>query len=354
MRVFPRSSASGLLAVLLACSHGPEMTAPSAAPSAVPVRTLTVEASQRAPTTTLTGVLVADLEVAIRPETAGVIEAVRFVDGQVVRRGQALVALRDEEAGAAMAEAEAALTLAEAEVARTETLASHDHASVAAVDAARASRDLAKARRQAAEEKLRRTVVRAPFDGRLGTRDVAPGDTVDPGRVITTLTDPDPLRAEVEVPERLASWLKPGLDATVVVDAAREEPVHAEVDFVDPAVTASSRTVRVRAALDRIPDGVRPGMTAEVTLELDSAEPVLRVPAEAVLTRSDGASVWVVEGGKAALRSIHVGERLSTDVVVTSGLAAGDMVVVQGIARLRPGIEVKVLGPPEGATAEAR
>ncbi len=321
--------------------------------SSVPVVTTTVRATEAPVSFEAFGALVADAAVSVRAEVAGVVSEVGFRDGDGVRAGAVLVRLRDAEARAAEAEAEAELALARADLARAEALFAKAHIAAAEVDAARARRDLAAARALRAEESLRRTVVRAPFDGVVGVRAVERGDVLDPSREITTLTRLDPILADLDLPERLAAWVGRGQAATVRVEAWGDEVFEGEVSYVAPSLDAATGTLRVRVSLPNGDARLRPGMTVRASIVLAPPRPVVAVPAVAVTTRADGPMVWVVADGVARARPVRTGERQESTVVVTEGLADGEEIVVEGVVRLRDGIAVTAR-PTVAAAAGAR
>ncbi|HMV68257.1 MAG TPA: efflux RND transporter periplasmic adaptor subunit, partial [Myxococcota bacterium] len=239
---------------------------------------------------------------------------------------------------------QAQLTLAEADLARAVELRAKDRVSAAEIDALTARRDLAKVAIDRAREAERRTAIRAPFDGWIGVREVDEGDVIDPSTVVGTLYEVDPLRAEVTVPERLASWAQAGAAAVVRVDAWPELTFPATLRYVAPAVDPATRTLTLRLALPN-PDGrLRPGMSARAALQLGAPAPTLLLPAESVTTTADGPQVWVVQDGQAHARRVVTGERRDAEIVVLSGLEAGEAVVIEGIVRLREGAAVQVTG----------
>ncbi|MCB9665362.1 MAG: efflux RND transporter periplasmic adaptor subunit [Alphaproteobacteria bacterium] len=337
-----------LLAVLcVACGNvGIEAGSGAGAGAAVPVTTTVLVASDLPTAVEAAGVLVADATLDLRVETAGRVVAVGFEDGDAVREGQVLVRLDDGQARAAVAAARARLGLAEATADRVEALAAKDRVSAADVDAAMAERALAAAELDAAEEQLRRMQVRAPRAGRVGLRQVEVGAVVDPGTVLTTLVDADPLSADVAVPEGLVGEVVVGRPATVWQPARPGARHAAEVVYVAPALDPATRLLGVRVALTGEGEGLAPGQTVRVALELAPAEGQLLVPSEAVTTRAEGPMVWVVQDGVAHARGVVLGARRAEQVAVREGLSAGEELVVQGIGRLREGAAVRTASAP--------
>lgn len=332
-----------------ACQVGLEQSAVKGGSGPVPVKTLAVEATELPVVVSAVGTLLADETVEVRPEVAGQVVDVSFEDGDTVRAGDVLAKLRDAAPKAALAEAEANLTLATAQLTRASSLFARANASAEEVDRATAERDLAQSRRDAAADAVRRTVIRAPFAGRVTARRIAVGAQVDPSTVVTTLVDADPLQVEVDLPESVQPWLSKDSELSVRADGLTPTP--ATLAYVAPTVDPGTRTVRVRANLPPTTT-LAPGLTVQATVQVHPPAAVIAVPAESVTTRADGPMVWVVADGKVSARKITTGARLASQVTVTSGLNPGETIVVEGLVRLREGVAVAESRPPSDAPPE--
>ena len=332
-----------VLWMVIACgspgSGGP--TTPGAAPS--PVHVLRVARTTEQADLELPGTVAAERSVTLRPETTGLVVRVDFDHGDRVEEGQVLVQLQDALQRAAVREAQAQVDLAKSQLDRTTALVERQNASRADLDRATAEDALARARLDEAREALRRTVVRAPFAGTVGLRRVVRGDLVDPSRALTTLVGGGPLSVDVAVAERDLAVAVVGGRATVEVDAAPGVPFEGTLGFVAPAVDEGTRTFAVRVRLDAEDERLRPGMTARVHLSGSFGE-ALRVPTQAVLTTARGSAVYVVDAdGKAQMRPVVTADRDESTLSVVKGLEEGDVVVIDGLVRLRPGNLVRVL-----------
>lgn len=334
-----------LLLLLVACGGAPADAPARPGGGPVPVKVLTMASSPIALDVEAWGSLLAERVVELKPESTGAVVTVSFTDGQRVHAGDVLVKLRDGEPKATRGEAEAALALAEADLARATTLRAQQTASQADVDAATARRDLARIGIDRAAESMRRTSVKAPFDGWLGERRVDEGDVITPSDVVAVLMETDPIRAAVTVPERLAGWVREGLPATVRVDSWPDLSFTGQVVYTAPSVDEATRTLTVHVSVPNPESKLRPGMTARAVLQLGAPADTMLVPAEAVTTTADGPRLWVVTEGAAHLRPVTTGERRDADIVVNSGIAPGEQVVIEGLVRLREGAPVRVITP---------
>jgi membrane fusion protein (multidrug efflux system) len=174
---------------------------------------------------------------------------------------------------------------------------------------------------------------------------VSPGALVQPGSVITTLDDVDPIRLDFTVPETFLSALQPGLAVSARSDAWPGRMFPGSVAAIDPRVDPRTRAVRVRARLDNADGALRPGLLMSVEL----VHRVRRSPAvreEALVPIGERDFVYVVDAqGQAQRVEVQSGGRRDGMVEVIEGLAAGDQVVIEGTQQVRPGAPVRVLPP---------
>lgn len=331
------------LSLLIACSGGGPITA-GGAPAPVRVEIVAPVAASR--NLSATGTVRALDSAELRAEVAGLVEAVEFTDGQAVSRGQVLVRLHGADAEAALLDARARGVVAAQELARARGLFDKGDLSQAELDRATAADSLARAALVRADEGVRKTTLRAPFDGTVGRRDVSPGELVDPSRVLTRLDGLGSLRVDVSLPEGEIGRLATSLPVLIEASALPGLQLSGRVAYVATHVDEANRTVDVRVEVDDPGRQLRPGMTASVRILVGTALDALFVPSEAVAPTANGATVWVVVEGKATRRPVTTGERLAERVEVLTGLVAGEQVVVEGLARLREGAPVEVQAAP--------
>lgn len=323
------------------CGSGP--AALQGPPPAPAVKVVTVAPGAATEALALTGAVEAEETAVLRPEATGPVAHVGFEHGQAVREGDVLLRLRDNEARAAVDEATARVALAETQLGRTRSLFERQNASQADVDRDTAEAALARAQLDRAKEQLRKTVIRAPFDGVVGLREVSIGEVVDPSRAVTRIDALDQVVVDVEVPERWLPRLAVGLPAQVEIEALPGEPFAGEIVFVGPRVTEGSRTAPIRIRIPNEGGRIRPGMSARVNVTTATLKDALLLPAGAVVTTASGSSVWVVDAeGVVTPRPVRVADRGAEQVRVVEGLIPGDRVVVEGLLRLRPGVTVRV------------
>ncbi len=295
----------------------------------------------------LTGTVRADREVMVAAEEGGTVAAVLADKGEKVRRGQALVRLDDELLRAQRDEAEAQAALDEDLWGRRKRLYEVDGIGTEEEYVeARYTADQSRARLGLIEARLRRTVVRAPFDGLLDRRPVEVGSVVSPGQTVARILDLEPLKVTAGVPERYAAKVAPGDRATVAF-AALEDTCKATVTYVGAAVDGRQRTFPVELDLERPVAGAKPAMVAEVTLELEVHPGAIVVPNQALVRTEEGFTAFVaadgVDGPVARARPVTLGASGGDEVVATSGLSPAERLIVVGQEQVADGDRLRIV-----------
>lgn len=308
----------------------------------IPVKVYTVTAAAGRTQIAAVGTLSADESVVIRPEQVGRIVALDFTEGAAVAKGRALVRLDDTEYQARLRQAEAEARLLEERLTRAESLFARQFVSEQAVIDARQNLLMAKARIDEAKALLAKTVLRAPFNGVIGIRQVSPGAYVKEGQDIVSLSKLDRLKLDMRVPEIHLGALRQAGEISVSVDAWPDRRFPARIQVIDPTVDTASRTLLVRALVNNRGGELKPGMFARVSVALGPQTSV-RVPEEAVVAKPGQFFVYRVEAGKARPVTIAPGRREPGWVEVVKGLRAGDTIITEGQLRLKPGAAVQPL-----------
>lgn len=290
------------------------------------------------------GSLSAEESVTLRPEVAGRIQTIHFREGERAGKGQPLVTLDPAEYLAQVAASEAAARLWELKFARARDLVEKKVLSRQEYDETQATLKEAEARLALERVRLEKMVIRAPFSGVIGLRQVSPGDYVEEGQALAALSAIDPIKVDFSVPERYTAQVKPGQRLTLAVETYRDRSFGGEVYAVDPQLDASARTVRLRGRLPNPAGELRPGMFARVSLVLGEEGEALWILEQALVPRGEEQYVFRVQDGRALLTRIEVGSRRAGEVEVVRGLARGDSVVTAGQLKLHDGAAVSVIG----------
>jgi membrane fusion protein (multidrug efflux system) len=279
----------------------------------------------------------------IRPEITAAVIAIEFEEGQRVEKGDVLVRLENSEPLADLAAAKAALVDSESQYRRSNELFKTRVVSQSELEQLEARRDADAAAVNAAEARLRQTVIRAPFAGELGLRRISAGSIVNPSTVITTLDDTSLMKLDFDVPEVFISRLQKGLTISARSAAWPEREFNGRVTTIDTRVDPVSRTVKVRAVLPNDERMLRPGMFLTVTLLKADIE-ALVVPEQAIVPERSKQFIFVVDpDGMVDQREVKTGRRRPGEVEIISGVEAGERVITEGTQKARPGSAVTVL-----------
>lgn len=294
------------------------------------------------------GSLRAVREVMLAPEVAGRVTAIRFEAGSRVGQGAALVQLYDAPERADRAAAAARAELARTQLARSRELAPTGAEPREVLQQRQAEYDQAMAAVRQIDARIAQKRISAPFSGDLGIRRVNPGQYLNPGDPVVSLTSLDQLYVDFTVPQQELSRIRMGGSVRVSADAWPGRAFTARVTTIEPRIGEESRNIMVQAVLANPDRALRPGMYVTAALDLPPEQGALVLPATAIQTSASGDSVTVVrgakarQGGKAEAVSVTTGRRVGNNVVVTRGLKPGDVVVAEGQLRVQPGAEVRV------------
>jgi RND family efflux transporter MFP subunit len=346
-------------------------TSASAAVAAVSVSTVRAEARSVPVELEATGTVTALNSVDVKPQVAATVARVHFREGDFVKAGQILVTLdaRAEETDVAKARAQlqkdlAALADAQRQLARSQELFEKNFVSQVAVDTnrtlvdtQRAAVEADRAAIKAADVALSYTRIAAPMAGRAGAVNVYPGSSVQPGgAAMVTVTQLDPIAVAFSLPQRnlddaLQALRGAGGSVSAVLPEGRGT-LGGKLSFVDNAVDAASGTVKVKASFDNRDEKLWPGAFVGIRFVVRTLKDAIVVPQAAIVQGARGRVVYVVEGGKAAVRTVEVVHAAGPDAVVT-GVAAGERVILEGRQNVRPGSPVTERGG-DGAKPLAR
>ena len=299
------------------------------------------------------GTLRANESVTITASVTETLSAIHFEDGQQVAAGEVLVEMTSREQHARLEEAQARLAEAEQQYQRVKSLEATGSASASLLDERRRDLRAARATLAAIESQLADRLIKAPFAGVVGLRNISLGALVEPGDVITTLDDDRSMKLDFPVPSLFLPSLRPGLAIEARSPALGDRGFNGEVSSIASRVDPVTRTVQVRARIENPERELRPGLLMQVELLRDPRKAVL-VPEAAILQRGAEHAVLVVEEGAdgeeiARRRTVQVGLRRPGEVEILAGLSAGERVITHGADKARPGQPVQILAIDDGS-----
>ncbi|MEM9030648.1 MAG: efflux RND transporter periplasmic adaptor subunit [Pseudomonadota bacterium] len=265
----------------------------------------------------------------------GQIVSFRAQAGDYVQSGETLFTIDNKQAELALELAQRKLEDAERLMKRSTYLKSRRVNSAAPVEDRESAYRQARLELQRAEKVLQDLTVTAPFDGILGIPRAETGDRVTVTTPVVSLDDRSALTIEFDVPERFLPQMKVGGRLVVRTPAYRDEPFEGEIASIDSRIDATTRSITVRATVPNEGDRLRPGMSFVVTIEL-KGETFAAVPELALQWRGGESFVWLVSDKRAKKVTVKAVRRLNQAVLISGPVAVGDLVVVEGVQRLRP------------------
>ena len=285
-------------------------------------------------------------------EVPGVVETISFQSGDEVKAGQVLLTLRKEDEEARLQSLEATASLAQITYDRDVKQLKAQAISQAIVDNDEAN--LRNARAQVAVQKaiLDKKTLRAPFDGKLGLRQVDLGQFLSAGAEIATLQSLDPIFIDFLLPQQAVAQITVGNKVRARIDAFPGRTFDGEITAINPKIDTGSRNVQVRATVSNADQKLLPGMFATVELDTGTAQRLVTLPQTAVSYNPYGSLVYIVDekgqgpDGKPQLvaRQVFVttGATRGDQVAILKGVSEGDTVVTSGQIKLRNGVPVVV------------
>lgn len=360
-----------VVTLFLACGKKGDGAPGGGAPKgkmAFPVELVVVAAERVEYTVNAVGSVDAYERVQVTARVAGVVEHVRFSEGDVVKKGQVLVEIDPARYNLAVRRAKATLERAhateaeaKANLARRENVSAESEGVFSKEDIEGWRTRLRTSAAQAAEAKaaldeanlnLRDAYVRAPIDGKMQTRTVQTGQFVQPGTVLGTALQRDPLLLRFSVPEADATSIHAGMTARFRITG--DERSHtAKITLVSDASDQTTRMVPVVAQVEgETKDSLRPGTFADVTVPIGTNDAAPVIPQTAIRPSEKGFLAFVVENDVARERVLTLGMRTADGrVEVRKGISPGEQLVVRGAEPLKDGAKVKVGPAKQGAPA---
>jgi membrane fusion protein, multidrug efflux system len=344
------------------------------APQAIPVPVTVIEEHEVTTWDEFSGRLEAVERVEVRSRVAGQVKSAHFTEGALVKQGQVLVKIDPDPYAAEVDRAQAQVVAAQARVNYTRSERERaqrlwDESAIArreldervnAAQEADANLRAAQAALTSAKLNLSYTEVRAPVSGRVGRLEVTVGNLVAAGPgapVLTSLVSVNPIYASFDADEHVVlRALQDGAKAITVEGETVTnggKRLRGRLQLIDNQVNTRSGTVRVRAVFDNKDGSLIPGQYVKLRMGRAKTEPAILVSERAVGTDQNKRFVFVVgPDDKAIWREVTLGASVNGQRVVTSGLEAGERIVVNALQRVRPGAQLAPQAEQPAPTAQ--
>jgi len=287
------------------------------------------------------GSIIANEVAEIHPETSGRIVQLNVVEGKYVSKGTVLAKLYDGDLRAQLNKIQVQLALAQkteerqAQLLKIQGISQQDYdISLLQVNSLRADIGIL-------QTSIAKTIVRAPFSGKIGLNAISPGSYVTPASVIAVINQTDNLKLDFTVPEKYSGQIKIGQLVTFTIEGS-DKQMGAKVIATEANVMENTRSLTVRASVMGKDNALMAGAFAKVQLSFDPDPNALLIPTQAVLPQARGKKVILYKGGTAIFADVTTGVRDSARVQIIDGLKAGDTVVVTGLLSVRPEAKIQI------------
>lgn len=289
----------------------------------------------------VTGTILPNESIDLRTEVSGLVTKIAFKEGQYVSKGTPLVYLNDDELQAQYQRLQYTQKLFETQENRQKQLLAREAISQEEYDIVLNQYNTTLSDLKLVQAQLSKTVIRAPFNGILGLRQISEGSVIGTSDVIANFVNIDPIKIEFSIPERYANQVNVGSNIFFTNESIGEE-VAGKVYAFEPQIDAATRTLKLRAESPNKDRKLLPGMFVRIRFVLGEQDDALMVPSEAVIPELQGYKVFVVGAdNKAEERTVEIGTRTDTQVQIISGLKEGDLVFTTGVLQARHGSPIE-------------
>ncbi len=301
---------------------------------------------------TAVGSLTAVNGVELSPDVSGILSEIRFNSGQYVKKGDIVATLDTSLEQAELKDNLAKLKLAQLSYDRDRTLFNKRVSSQAALDTRFAELQEAEAGVQSVQAKIKQKTIRAPFDGRIGIRQINLGQYISPGTPMVTLQSLSPLYVMFNMPEQFLPNLYLNQSVSVNVNFGNGKVVNGAITAINSKVEQITRNVLIQATIPNDKYVLYPGMFALVKIWLKEQKNTIVIPQTAVSYSLSGDYVFLIKNESKSKKDepnwhvyrqyVKVGERRSNEVSILKGLKSGDMIVSSGQLKLQNGTRVVI------------
>lgn len=285
------------------------------------------------------GSLMAAEETELHPEVSGRVTGIYFNEGSHVGQGAMLVKLYDGDLQAQLSKLRIQLKVAKETLERYESLLKIGGVSVQEIEMYKLSVNNIQADMNIVQTNIARTSLRAPFSGKLGLRNISMGAYITPATTISTLRKVSQLKMEFTVPEKYGVGMKPGGQVEFGLEN-NDKTYTAKIIATENNIAEETRSLRVRALVTNADAQLIAGAFVKVKIALGENNAALMIPSQAVIPKARNKQVIVYRSGIANMETITTGIRDSSMVEITSGLKAGDTVLITGLLTTKQGAKV--------------
>lgn len=328
------------LLLLTACKSKKEAPKQNTAPQATVVDIIIAGLSGINNTVEANGTVIAGEFVELHPEVSGRLTYLNVPEGAHVQQGTVIARINDADLQAQLNKTKVSLDMATKTEERLRKLLSVNGVNQADYDVALNAVNGYKADMAYTQSLIDKTVLKAPFSGVVGLRQVSPGAYVSPASIIVTIQQLDKIKIDFTLPEEYSSLVKKGNSVDVMVDTRTQAIKKAVIIATEPQVNQNTRNLKVRAVLQD--SKVNPGAYVKVLISSNKDQKSILVPTNAIIPDDKNKILVLVKNGLALFVNVETGRREANNIEITKGVQVGDSVVVTGVLFAKPKAQLKV------------
>ena len=287
------------------------------------------------------GTLLANESTEIHPEVSGRLVYLNVNEGRYVSKGALIAKIYDGDLQAQLQKLQVQLKIAQQTQSRFGELLKIQGISQQEYDQAALQVSNIRADMDIVQASLSKTRIRAPFGGKLGLKNISPGAYVTPQTIVATIEQTSQLKLDFSVPEKYTGQIKRGQQINFTV-AGSDKVYGAKVMATESSVAQATRSLMIRSLVQNKDADLIPGAFAKVILSFAPNNNAIMIPSQAVIPEARGKKVILQDNGMAKFVEVTTGMRDSVNVQITSGLKAGDTVVVTGLLSIKPDSKIIV------------
>ena len=297
------------------------------------------------------GSAIANEYVELRPEVSGRLIYLDFPEGKMVKKGTILARVNDADLLAQIEKSKVLLDIAEKTADRDKQLLEVNGINQADYDMALNQVNSLKADIVYTQTLVDKTVIKAPFDGVLGLRQVSPGAYVTPQNMIATLQQTAQVKIDFTVPDMYGNVIKTGNMVEVELNSETKQRGLARIIAIEPGANTDTRNLKIRALLSGSP--INPGAFVKVFIDAGKGRASVKIPANCIIPDDKNNQAILIKNGKASFVDIKTGVRDENNVEILKGIQVGDSVVVTGVLFARPNSKLLVRKVKQQAELDA-
>jgi membrane fusion protein (multidrug efflux system) len=293
------------------------------------------------PSIEVAGTLLPFEETEIHPEVSGKVTYLSIKEGSHVQKGTLLAKLFDGDLQAQLQKLKVQLQVAQkteerqSELLKIGGISQQDY-DLSALDVSSIKADI-----QVMQASIDKTIIRAPFDGKVGFRNISIGAFITPATVITTIRQDSKLKLEFSVPEKFTPKVELGNVLYFSIESSNKK-YKAKIYATESGITQENRSLKVHAVVENTDKNITAGSFAKVAFDMGDNNDAIMVPTQAVIPEARDKKVIVFNGGNADFKVVTTGTRDSAKVEILSGLNIGDTVITTGLLSIKPGSKIKL------------